>query len=334
MVSNRDVKFLTMMALGVASASHGATEVQVSLRRPLTVYSSNVEGIIIKSDTNPVMISRDTPFSQGYAYADFGVIKTRSSLFGKISVPDSHVVASTYPQTWDRSGAFASWTDDVSIIGGIGYGVANVRLFIDAKYSTEYPTAEGRSSSQALFGLSVNNNDRWDFYSAQIKYTDKDGNHTRTGYTGIYTPTTEEFYTQYTDNIMWSGWNDFEIPFRFGYSFELKVYTYCYTSGDNGVSNGVNPPTTLSGASVGSSCDMGQSVYWGGITGVRTQSGDTVSGYDLFSGSGFDYRNASPELPDIPAVPEPASWVMLIAGFGAVGSAVRRRRLDLAAVGI
>jgi hypothetical protein len=30
-------------------------------------------------------------------------------------------------------------------------------------------------------------------------------------------------------------------------------------------------------------------------------------------------------------VPEPASWVMLVAGFGAVGAALRRRRTVAAA---
>ena len=34
--------------------------------------------------------------------------------------------------------------------------------------------------------------------------------------------------------------------------------------------------------------------------------------------------------PGIPVVPEPASWALLIAGFGLVGAALRRRRLALA----
>ena len=35
--------------------------------------------------------------------------------------------------------------------------------------------------------------------------------------------------------------------------------------------------------------------------------------------------------PGIPAVPEPASWAMLIAGFGLVGAVARRRRTAVAA---
>jgi hypothetical protein len=34
--------------------------------------------------------------------------------------------------------------------------------------------------------------------------------------------------------------------------------------------------------------------------------------------------------PEIPAIPEPATWAMLIAGFGLVGATARRRRLALA----
>nr|WP_277750426.1 PEPxxWA-CTERM sorting domain-containing protein [Croceibacterium ferulae] len=30
----------------------------------------------------------------------------------------------------------------------------------------------------------------------------------------------------------------------------------------------------------------------------------------------------------MPAVPEPASWAMLLAGFGAVGSIMRKRRVN------
>jgi hypothetical protein len=43
----------------------------------------------------------------------------------------------------------------------------------------------------------------------------------------------------------------------------------------------------------------------------------------------FDLRFASPLSPAPPAlaaIPEPASWALMIAGFGTVGLAARRRR--------
>ena len=112
------------------------------------------------------------------------------------------------------------------------------------------------------------------------------------------------------------------IPITFGLAFELRVQSLCVTAGDTGVFSSGNPPTLLSGASVGATCDMGNSVYWGGISAVRSDSGAPINNYGLTSGSGFDYRVASPELP---AVPEPASWTLMIAGFGVVGSTMRRR---------
>lgn len=55
--------------------------------------------------------------------------------------------------------------------------------------------------------------------------------------------------------------------------------------------------------------------------------------------SGFDYRFASPFFPapavDTPfaVVPEPASWALLVIGFGLTGAVVRRReRVEVARV--
>jgi hypothetical protein len=54
-----------------------------------------------------------------------------------------------------------------------------------------------------------------------------------------------------------------------------------------------------------------------------------------FTGEGLGNVNIGPVLDDVlvtqSTVPEPASWAMLIAGFGLVGAAQRRRKLALAA---
>ncbi len=51
--------------------------------------------------------------------------------------------------------------------------------------------------------------------------------------------------------------------------------------------------------------------------------GDGSGEYLLIGGT---LRYATLDKGSLPAVPEPASWAMMIAGFGAVGSAMRRRR--------
>lgn len=66
-----------------------------------------------------------------------------------------------------------------------------------------------------------------------------------------------------------------------------------------------------------------KSVYYGG--------GSTVSFYD-FDGSGGSLLHAGGPSPlgsirvTPPAVPEPASWATMLAGFGVIGGVVRRRR--------
>jgi hypothetical protein len=69
------------------------------------------------------------------------------------------------------------------------------------------------------------------------------------------------------------------------------------------------------------------SIGWtGAVTAVR------IVGLDNFGGSpGFDVDFIQVLPGSIGEVPEPASWAMLIAGFGLVGATQRRRRTSVAA---
>lgn len=49
-------------------------------------------------------------------------------------------------------------------------------------------------------------------------------------------------------------------------------------------------------------------------------------------GGGYESDNHTVGFVDMPTVPEPATWALLIAGFGLVGLAARRRRLPGATV--
>lgn len=67
-------------------------------------------------------------------------------------------------------------------------------------------------------------------------------------------------------------------------------------------------------------------------------AGTYVDFEDLWTVGDFNYlhlrflfRNAAAKKPAAVAIPEPASWAMLIAGFGFTGAMLRRRRLMLAA---
>lgn len=82
---------------------------------------------------------------------------------------------------------------------------------------------------------------------------------------------------------------------------------------------------------------------WNGIDSVRDAKGNLVTDFSVSSSSGFDYTKAFSEFITAPpievdftpfpfpggGVPEPATWSMMIIGFGLVGAAMRRRvRLD------
>ena len=72
--------------------------------------------------------------------------------------------------------------------------------------------------------------------------------------------------------------------------------------------------------------DMSHTLAWGGIVSVTDSNGLVIPAYGLSSDSGLDYRVAA-------AVPEPQTWMLLLAGMGVVGAAMRRRRLAVPATG-
>ncbi len=73
---------------------------------------------------------------------------------------------------------------------------------------------------------------------------------------------------------------------------------------------------------------------WGVLTGqlIVKSFGDTLGSTQINSGHAFAGNLLVPQVtPHIPAVPEPATWAMMILGFGLIGSLLRRRRSALAA---
>lgn len=74
------------------------------------------------------------------------------------------------------------------------------------------------------------------------------------------------------------------------------------------------------------SCLLDNSATWMGMSFLDAGS-NPIAGALANSASGQNYNVAF--APYSGAVPEPASWAMLIAGFGLVGAAARRRRLQI-----
>lgn len=97
---------------------------------------------------------------------------------------------------------------------------------------------------------------------------------------------------------------------------------------------------TTGGRSRGT-CTAGDGFRWGGIAGVTDLNGNALTNWQLSSLSGLNYGSGLPLLPGVAqgpdfrppvgGVPEPASWAMLMGGFGMVGAMQRRRRPAAAA---
>lgn len=76
-------------------------------------------------------------------------------------------------------------------------------------------------------------------------------------------------------------------------------------------------------------CDAGRTLGIRGISAVTDFAGRPLAVSGITAASGFDYRFRAVPPPGV--IPEPATWAMLIAGFGLVGAASRRARRSAAA---
>ncbi len=107
------------------------------------------------------------------------------------------------------------------------------------------------------------------------------------------------------------------VPFVSGQPFDLRVATSCQVDVVAAVIWGGHPSATAE-----STCRSGNSLAFGGVVGVTDIHGRPLPGARIVAASGiaYDARGVPPG-----AIPEPATWAMLVAGFGLVGSALRQR---------
>ena len=133
---------------------------------------------------------------------------------------------------------------------------------------------------------------------------------------GLYgLPTTgDEFWRIDAAGLTWTSTDDMFDGFEFGDGDAMFAQPAIYFSGGKvtGLAGDLVPPGTS------------RPVFY--LSSFRIEPGEGLYG-NIYDSQGFqgqwDYANSSVGLS---AIPEPATWAMMIVGFGLVGSTVRGRR--------
>jgi hypothetical protein len=107
-----------------------------------------------------------------------------------------------------------------------------------------------------------------------------------------------------------------ELHFRFGseFDFGLGLVTLAGATADGDMF-----------APSWSTVDFGHTLTWGGIDRITDADGNELSGVTFTTASNFDFY--APAI--APAIPEPQTWVMMLAGFGLIGALARKRHLAM-----
>jgi hypothetical protein len=100
----------------------------------------------------------------------------------------------------------------------------------------------------------------------------------------------------------------FEIDYQSGIPIRLYVGLQCFTR--FGAAN----------------CDMSRSLYLNGVSDVVDDGNSPVQVSQISSEIGINHQFNYAPPPVQPGVPEPSTWLMMIAGFGLVGAMARRRK--------
>lgn len=90
---------------------------------------------------------------------------------------------------------------------------------------------------------------------------------------------------------------------------------------------GLNYDRELIGQNVGHGYHFGDNSPYGGAFLLFGNPLSPVSPFVAWAPSGEKLRVVSMQYGDVISVPEPASWAMMIGGFGMVGAAMRRRKV-------
>jgi hypothetical protein len=310
--------FRTLTALGVlagfATQAHAVQHVTASV--DLFTPEGNVNVYDVKRG-EPVELPRDTQstaearkawkidnfpvddegWGRGEASAGFGWLRASTGVSASWFQVGSPYGATTY--------ASASYADILTFNHGAPgtTGIVNFALYVNGGLREQYGF-DSAAFAESTLNVSVG----------------------QSGGTLLGTPTPSSTFWHWISGNEPLFVNDFlniSLRYTVGVPVEMQIFLGCHSGQYYG-------PKVASGfGSAYSGCSAGHTLTWAGITGAFDEDGNPIS-VSVSSASGVDYAQAvaAPRLPGL--VPEPGTWALLIAGFGATGLALRRQRAAVA----
>jgi|GEM_PF-1990671 len=306
---------LALLAAAPVLAAPASTSARAQASGPQSGFVPTVSQSGPGSSTAALALpANSTEAASAFALADFGLLKASTSVSFTNYVHDPMGLNSVFAL------ANASFSDTLTGVSVDPVGFARITLQIDGSVFGDGGLTRvfGDSRFGVFFTASSNDNNhsaRFDLLSL-ISADPLTGAVVQTN--SLYTESTIGGLLQSNSSTNpANAFGTYEWVFAFDISqpWTVSGSLSCLTASS---ANG-NDSSNLD-------CNLGNSVTWQGIEFLDANS-DPVTGATVSSLSGQNY--SQPYSP-LPAVPEPASWAMLIAGFGLVGATARRRRMATA----
>lgn len=275
-------------------------------------------GQTINNTTGPVSLSSDNVADNrsAYALADYGVLKIRGA-------------AGFNPGLDNGVGARASWTDNLTItaLGYNGTGVMHVPISFTGILSgsaTPHNSYNEWGDSLGVTHSEIYSDGQFGIRSSESGWIFSGwGQHYANSWSGS-TDSSYHWYDNYNGlysaanaGVLQNGWTGtflLDIPFTFGAGVSFTA--------DLGAS--IRGYSLGSGEGIASAAfDLGNSLYWEGITSITDSAGNVLTSYEVASESGHDWTKSSKPTETTP-VPEPSS--MLLVGIGLAGFGLLRKR--------